>query len=32
MKPFDKDTLLDRIDKIMAQKEKEEKVEQWPRK
>ena len=27
-KPFDKDTLLDRIDKIMAQKEKEEKVEQ----
>ena len=28
MKPFDKDTLLDRIDKIMAQKEKEEKVEQ----
>ena len=28
MKPFDKDSLLDRIDKIMAQKEKEEKVEQ----
>ena len=25
MKPFDKDTLLDRVDKIMALKEKEEK-------
>jgi two-component system response regulator VicR len=26
MKPFDKDTLLDRVDKIMQQKEEEEKV------
>ena len=28
MKPFDKDTLLDRVDRIMALKEKEEKAEQ----
>jgi len=27
MKPFDKDTLLDRVDRIMALKEREEKVE-----
>ena len=28
MKPFDKDTLLDRVDRIMQLKEKEEKAEQ----
>jgi YesN/AraC family two-component response regulator len=28
MKPFDKDGLLDKVDRIMALKEKEEKAEQ----
>lgn len=28
MKPFDKDTLLDRVDKILEEKEKEEKAKQ----